>query len=104
MEQSNEISRKKIYVSILISGHDYIEQKLKAHKVACKLSKDGWVCLTPFDIVQDATAPYERAMGACIEELMKCRKIYFCKGWQNSKGCQLEMQTALIYGLEILVE
>lgn len=104
MEQKNGIFQKKLYISIPISGHDYIEQKTKAHKVACKLSKDGRVCLTPFDIVQDATTPYERAMGICIEELMKCQEIYFCKGWQNSKGCQLEMQAALIYGLEILIE
>ena len=29
---------------------------------------------------------------------------YFCKGWENARGCRIEHETAKAYGLEIIYE
>ena len=41
-------------------------------------------------------------MGRDIETIIsKCDVIYCCEGWQNSKGCNVEIECAKQYGLEI---
>lgn len=29
---------------------------------------------------------------------------YFCKGWENTRGCRIEHEAAKAYGLEIIYE
>lgn len=29
---------------------------------------------------------------------------YFCKGWENARGCRIEHDAAVAYGLEVLYE
>ena len=29
---------------------------------------------------------------------------YFCKGWENARGCRIEHAAAVAYGLEVLYE
>lgn len=43
-------------------------------------------------------------LGKALEILSKCDAVYFCKGWENSKGCRIEHETAVLYGLTILHE
>ena len=33
-----------------------------------------------------------------------CDAAYFCKGWENARGCRLEHDAAVAYGLEIIYE
>lgn len=33
-----------------------------------------------------------------------CHAVYFCKGWENARGCKIEHETAKAYGLEIIYE
>ena len=33
-----------------------------------------------------------------------CHKVYFAKGWENARGCKIEHEVALAYGLEIIYE
>lgn len=39
-----------------------------------------------------------------IENMSKCHAAYFCKGWENARGCRLEHEVAKAYGLTILYE
>lgn len=95
---------KKIYVSIPITGENYNDQRNHAFIVATNLAQKGYEVITPFDIVSDCTTPYDKAMGKCIEKLLQCDVIYMCIGWEKSKGCKAELQTALVYGLEVITE
>ena len=36
--------------------------------------------------------------------LSLCHAAYFCKGWENARGCKLEHDAAVAYGLEIIYE
>lgn len=39
-----------------------------------------------------------------IENMSLCDKAYFAKGWENARGCKIEHEVALQYGLEIIYE
>ena len=95
---------KKVYVSIPITGENYNDQRNHAFVVATNLAQKGYEVITPFDIVQSTDTPYNEAMGKCIAALLDCDAIYLCRSWMRSKGCMAELQTALIYGKEVITE
>ena len=33
-----------------------------------------------------------------------CHAAYFCKGWENARGCKIEHDAAVAYGLDIIYE
>lgn len=92
----------RVYISIPISGKDYDEQKARAEKIKEELYREGHEGITPFDVVQVPDAPYCYAMGKDIEVLLACDAAVFAEGWNESKGCRLERQACLIYGIKIL--
>lgn len=94
----------KIYVSIPITGENYIDQRNHAFVVATNLAQQGWDAVTPFSIVKNVDTPYSEAMGKCIEKLLDCDAIYLCRGWEKSKGCNAELQVALVYGKRVVTE
>ena len=107
------MKRKRIYISIPISGHDIEEVKAKAIDIIERLLWDVFELkkgrnrpdvITPFDVCPEPDKPYSYYMGKDIEALLECDAIYLCEGWQNSKGCMAEFEVARIYGKEIIFE
>ena len=107
------MKRKRIYISIPISGHDLEEVKAKARDISERLLCDVFGfkkdrnrpdVITPLDVCPEPDKPYSYYMGKDIEALLECDVIYLCKGWQNSKGCMAEFEVARIYGKEIMFE
>ena len=43
-------------------------------------------------------------LAKSIEDMSLCHKAYFAKGWENARGCKIEHEIALQYGLEIIYE
>ena len=43
-------------------------------------------------------------LAKSLENMSKCHAAYFCKGWQNARGCKIEHDVAQAYGLEIIYE
>lgn len=39
-----------------------------------------------------------------LEKMSLCHAVYFCKGWEKTRGCRLEHDVAVAYGLDILYE
>lgn len=33
-----------------------------------------------------------------------CDAVYFCKGWQDARGCRIEHDAAVAYGLQVIEE
>lgn len=98
---------KRYYVSLPISGYDLAERKqcaIRAEKhIADRYPKPLQV-ITPFTVCPDSDKPYSYLMGKDIEALLECDAVFFCKGWQNSKGCMAEFAVARIYGKELFFE
>ena len=43
-------------------------------------------------------------LAKSLENMSLCHIAYFCKGWENARGCRLEHEAAKAYGLTILYE
>ena len=43
-------------------------------------------------------------LAKSLENMSLCHATYFCKGWENARGCRIEHEAAVAYGLEILYE
>lgn len=43
-------------------------------------------------------------LAKSLENMSLCHAAYFCKGWENARGCRIEHETAKAYGLTILYE
>ena len=107
------MKRKRIYISIPISGHDIEEVKAKAIDISERLLWDVFELkkgrnrpgvITLFDVCPEPDKPYSYYMGKDIEALLECDAIFLCEGWQNSKGCMAEFEVARIYGKKIMFE
>ena len=43
-------------------------------------------------------------LAKSLENMSLCNAAYFCKGWENARGCRIEHEAAKAYGLEIIYE
>lgn len=43
-------------------------------------------------------------LAKSLENMSLCHAVYFCKGWENARGCRIEHDTAVAYGLDIIYE
>jgi len=43
-------------------------------------------------------------LAKSLENMSLCHAAYFCKGWENARGCRLEHEAAKVYGLTIIYE
>ena len=62
----------------------------------------------PLDNYNSKTMKYSRYSRVRRKNMrctkMECDTVYFCKGFQNSKGCMAEFEIARIYGKQIIFE
>ena len=43
-------------------------------------------------------------LAKSLENMSLCNAAYFCKGWENARGCKIEHEAAKAYGLTIIYE
>lgn len=43
-------------------------------------------------------------LAKSLENMSLCHVAYFCKGWEQARGCRIEHDAAKAYGLEIIYE
>ena len=43
-------------------------------------------------------------LAKSLENMSLCHAAYFCKGWEEARGCRIEHDAAVAYGLEIIYE
>ena len=43
-------------------------------------------------------------LAKSLKEMAKCDAVYFCRDWEQARGCRLEEQAALEYGVETIYE
>lgn len=39
-------------------------------------------------------------LAKSLENMSLCNVVYFCKGWENARGCKIEHEVAKAYGVE----
>lgn len=43
-------------------------------------------------------------LAKSLENMSLCHAAYFCKGWETARGCRIEHEAAMAYGLTVLYE
>lgn len=43
-------------------------------------------------------------LAKSLENMSLCHAAYFCKGWEQARGCRIEHDAAVAYGLTIIYE
>ena len=43
-------------------------------------------------------------LAKSLENMSLCHAAYFCKGWETARGCKIEHDAAVAYGLDIIYE
>lgn len=94
--------KKRVYISLPISGRDVEAQKMRANEVKRLLEQQNYIAVTPFEINPEQKLRYSEYMGKDIATLLECDAVCLVDDWQNSKGCRAEYEVARIYDKEIL--
>ena len=77
--------------------------KEKGYEIVNTLFTDEWYskeAMTKRGVVQIPLC----FLAKSLENMSRCHAAYFCKGWENARGCRIEHEAAVAYGLEILYE
>ena len=43
-------------------------------------------------------------LAKSLENMSLCSAVYFCKDWENARGCKIEHEVAKAYGIKIIYE
>ena len=93
------------------TGHEIIETREKAisalkergFEVVNTLFTDEWYSREAMEkrgVVQIPLC----FLAKSLENMSLCHAAYFCKGWEKARGCKIEHDAAVAYGLEIIYE
>ena len=77
--------------------------KEKGYEIANTLFTDEWYSKEAMEkrgVVQRPLC----FLAKSLENMSLCHAAYFCKGWEKARGCRIEHEAAVAYGLDILYE
>lgn len=104
----------KAMISQPMAGKTDEEIKLTREKAIYKLNKRGLdVVNTLFtDEWYSKDSMLDRGvvniplcfLAKSLENMTLCNVLFCCKGWENARGCKIEHDVAVAYGLEIIYE
>ena len=73
------------------------------YKVVNTLFSDEWYSKSSMEsrgVVQIPLCFLAKSM----ENMRLCHAAFFCKGWENARGCRIEHDAAIAYGLTVIEE
>lgn len=95
---------KKLFISQPMRGksdEDILREREDAIvKAKDVLGEDVEVLKTFFNL-EEGTPPLVY-LAKSIEYLAKADIVYFAKGWQNARGCKIEHDCAIAYGVDYI--
>lgn len=90
------MSKMRIYISGPISGLPYEIVRSRFERDKRDLAAADFEPVSPLDNGLPPDAPWEEHMKRDLAILATCDGIYLQAGWEKSRGCQIEVNTALI--------
>lgn len=84
-----------IYISLPITGEDTGKARERADLIKASLSREGHRAVTPFDIHAGKNPTYGDRLAFDLRAMLSCDAVFFCKGWEQSLGCNIEHDAAM---------
>ena len=96
---------KKLFISQPMRGktdEEILRERNEAITIAKDIMKDDIEVIDSF--FQNAPAETKPLwfLGKSIELLSSADVVYFCKGWNDARGCRIEHECAKEYGIDII--
>ena len=96
--------RRKIYLSLPISGYDLSERRKTSLEKQRELETMGFQVLNPLFNGLAPDAGTNAHMKRDIEMLLGCDAIYLMRRFTHSAGCMTEFHIATAIGLDVYFE
>ena len=96
--------KKKIYISLPISGYDLEERKELAMQTEVRLRSHGYDVFNPLGDKWESGLTTQDYMKRDLKELLECDTIIFMTGFNKSAGCHTELCVAMACGMDIWFE
>lgn len=77
--------------------------KAKGYEIVNTLFTDEWYSNESMETRGVVQIPL-CFLAKSLENMSLYHAAYFCKGWENARGCRIEHEAAKAYGLEIIYE
>lgn len=93
--------KRKIYISLPISGYDYSERKQLSLAVQQELERRGYEVYNPMfnGLPQDAS--HAEHMRVDFKMLCECDDVIMLPEWNHSIGCTQEFHMAVSIGCDV---
>lgn len=105
---------EKVMISQPMNGKTEEEITNEKNKAVSKLTKMGYEVVDTYfceDWTKKENMEKEgvvnipvKFLGKSIEAMSHCHAVYFCSGWEKARGCKIEHDIAVEYGLKIFYE
>lgn len=96
------MSKKKVYISMPITGYDIVERRDAFCTIADILSEDGYEPVDPLALVTDENKTHEEYMRKDLKLLLDCDYIVRPYNIYKSEGCKMEAEVAKACGILLL--
>lgn len=92
----------KAMLSQPMAGKSEEEIKATREKAIATLKEKGYEIVNT--LFTDKWYSNEAMKDRGLENMSLCHAAYFCKGWEQARGCRLEHDAAVAYGLDVIYE
>lgn len=95
----------KAFISQLMNGKT--NEEIESERAAA-VARIKEICGDEVEVIDSffKDAPHEAKplwfLGKSLELLSTADVAFFCKGWENYRGCRIENQCAIEYGINVI--
>lgn len=101
--QKERTAMKKAMISQPMGGKTDEEIKKAREHAAKELKEAGFEVLDTWFKHDRPTNPLHD-LALSLDAMSECDIVYFCKGWEEARGCKIEHEAAVTYGLTLIHE
>ena len=96
---------KKVFISLPMANKSEEEIKYEFDKRKNAIQQLGFQVVDSFIEENVSVLNFGLwCLGKSLETMSNCDIAYFCKGWQKARGCLVEYEAAVQYGLQVITE
>ena len=106
-----------VFISVPMSGRPDVDVRADIERATTAIKKKFGTAGKEVEIVHNfdcvITPPEEcihlvtnslRYLGEAVRQMAFCDTVYFCRGWENSPGCNIEREICRRYNIKIIDE
>ncbi|MDA3056443.1 MULTISPECIES: DUF4406 domain-containing protein [unclassified Campylobacter] len=98
---------KKAMISMPMNGKHKCDIEANFNRIKAELEAKGYEVIDSvikdFDKIEAKNKPIH-CLSKSIAFLSEADLLYCAKGWQKARGCKIEHEIAVAYGLEVIYE